>query len=804
MSESLSLAVSPATEEPWRKNLGREPHALAGPRSADWWTGRPPTPGVCPGVRANGHIDSLPLPNLSRFTRQDVLDYFDNTWTLTEVLFSSLQGEESLYRPPWHSLRHPMIFYYAHPATLYINKLRVAGLLEQPLHAEYEQLFATGVDEMRWDDMSKNEMEWPAFSDVQAYRRRVYETMRSLIETHPSLAPEQLPVTPDSPAWAFFMGFEHERIHLETSSVLIRELPLHLVQRPAAWPADHPSLRDKRGADEAPALEWIAVEAGEVAAGKPWDWPSFGWDNEYGQRSARVRPFHASRFLVTNAAFAEFVRDGGYLERDWWSEEGWRWRQFRNVKWPTFWVPEGPAGLHEYRLRTVFEMVEMPWALPAEVNYHEARAWCAWRQARDASAIPYRLVTEAEHLRMRDPAWLDAKAGIGRDPVMSGQLQGLDLNLHWGSQWAVDEGARTPRGFHDVLGNVWEWVEDHFNPLPGFKIHRLYDDFSTPCYDGQHQMIMGGSFVSTGDEASVFARFHFRPHFYQHAGFRVARSDDAETPCDAVLLDEGPHGGGSSYESRDMLNRYLLLHFGAPEDQVPFAEGPRDAACFPARCAQFVADTWKQAPTTDGPARALDVGCSVGGATFALAHTFHEVTGMDLSARFIDTAKQLQGDGRVAYDRVDEGDLVTPREAVVADAGARGRVTFRQADACSLPAELRGFDAVLAANLLCRLPSPRALLDRMGGPRGLVRPGGVLVITAPYSWSESFTPREAWLGGFTRDDGSEVRSLDTLREILSPEFDLVETRDMPLVIREHARKFEYIVAQATAWRRRMH
>ena len=30
--------------------------------------------------------------------------------------------------------------------------------------------------------------------------------------------------------------------------------------------------------------------------------------------------------------------------------------------------------------------------------------------------------------------------------------------------------------------------------------------------------------MSTGDEASVFARFHFRPHFFQHAGFRIVSS----------------------------------------------------------------------------------------------------------------------------------------------------------------------------------------------------------------------------------------------------------------------------------------
>ena len=79
-------------------------------------------------------------------------------------------------------------------------------------------------------------------------------------------------------------------------------------------------------------------------------------------------------------------------------------------------------------------------------------------------------------------------------------------------------------GFYDVFGNVWEWMEDHFNGLPGFKTHFLYDDFSTPFFDGRHNMMGGGSWVSNGVEASRFSRFAFRRHFFQFCGFRIARS----------------------------------------------------------------------------------------------------------------------------------------------------------------------------------------------------------------------------------------------------------------------------------------
>jgi hypothetical protein len=128
----------------------------------DWyWTGRRPEPGA-PGIQPDGSITALPLPRLNDCTRQAALDYFDNAWLLTEVLLSALQGEEAFYRPPAHNLRHPMIFYYAHPATLYVNKLRVAGLLSDPVNAYFEHIFETGVDEMSWDDLSKNAMIWPS------------------------------------------------------------------------------------------------------------------------------------------------------------------------------------------------------------------------------------------------------------------------------------------------------------------------------------------------------------------------------------------------------------------------------------------------------------------------------------------------------------------------------------------------------------------------------------------------------------------------------------------------------------------
>lgn len=768
---------------------------LVGPRPSWWWTGPRPIHGECPGVDAAGILRGLPPLHLGTCSRGEVLDYFDNGWAMTELLFAGLQGDAAFRRAPYHRLRHPLIFYYAHVATFYVNKLRVAGLVAEAIDDELETLFQTGVDEMSWDDLSQSEQDWPAVRTVTEYRRRAYRLVRSVLESDPAFADGHPPITARDPAWAVLMGLEHERIHVELTSVLVRELPIVWVQRPDAWPAVHPSAAapsapsPRRGVDF-PENALLSSRGGAFLIGKPRDWPSYGWDNEYGERHAHVRPFRATKHLVTNGEYFEFVESGGYQDATHWTDEGWRWRSFRNAKWPTFWTSAGPAGLHRYRLRTMFEVVDMPWSWPVDVNFHEARAYCSWLAKRDASPLSYRLITEAEHHALRDPL-VATPGGLG--------ASGPNHALRHGSQGPVSAFPPTAPGFHDVFGNAWQWCEDHFHPLPGFKVHPYYDDFSSPCFDGKHQMVLGGSFVSSGDEASAFARFHFRPHFFQHAGFRVAVSDDGDGEPDAVRLDTTATST-NVYESHELRDQYLMLHYGAGDDAMPYAFGPRDALEFPGRCAALVLELADRHGVA--PARALDVGCAVGGATFALAHGFREVLGVDLSASFIAAANALKRDGRLSFRRRDEGDLGVERTATIHPAVDRDRVSFRQADACALPAELVGFDAVLLANLLCRLPSPRACLERMGGARGVVRPGGLLVVTSPYTWTDAFTPKEVWLGGVTRD-GREVRSIDGLHALLDDEFELVDERDMPLVIREHARKFQYIVAHATAWRRRL-
>ena len=168
-----------------------------------------------------------------------------------------------------------------------------------------------------------------------------------------------------------------------------------------------------------------------------------------------------------------------------------------------------------------------------------------------------------------------------------------------------------------------------------------------------------------------------------------------------------------------------------------------------------------------------------------------EVIAIDSSRRFIDTARLLQSNGSITYDARLEGDVSESHVARKPTDACSDRIQFEVGDALDLRPDLGDFDLVLAANLLDRVPDPSRLL---GGFGRLVRQGGQLVLTSPYTWLEEYTPRHAWLPR----DGH--RTSERLAGLL-PGFTLARRQDLPFVLREHARKFQWSVAEATTWRR---
>lgn len=773
-------------------NAKTAPHSLF--REDKWFTGKAPQPGVCPGVNEAGVISKLPLPNLATTGRAEMQQYFDNTWTLYETLFAGLRTRSAFYRQPDHKLRHPLIFYYGHTAAVYINKLRVAGLVDSPVNTHFEALLEVGVDENSWDDLSTDETEWPELDEVHAYRAKVYTVVSDVIANTEFGAEMGRPVNMNDKAWAIVLALEHDGIHLDTSSVLIRESPVDLLSRHPAWPAPSTSARTSQEERLVPDNDMVSVPAGEVVMGKPNDFPSFGWDNEYGHKRVQVSAFEASRYLISNGEFYDFVADGGYREQLYWSESGWGQRRLNNTKHPRFWVRDGPAGLHTYRLRTIFDEVTMPWDWPVCVNYHEAKAYCTWRSKR--SGRSYRLISEVEHHRMRDP--LPEKPGPQDDPVMcmDGHAlaqKGVNLNLAFGSETPTDASPPTAMGFGDVFGNVWQWCEDAFAPLPGFAVHPYYEDFSTPFYGGEHQLLLGGAFAATGDEASIWGRIPFRPHFLQHSGIRLALSAGSkiEKPK-AIKQDEAVAEVDVDANTRRELNQRMLLHYGSMAETLGPAVLDTAGLSLCHNYVHHVVELLVDTARAQGLQlqSALDVRCAVGGTTFGLSKYFNTVVGVDPNQAFITAANTMARSGSRMYERRDNGGRMTNLCARLDTAAHPERVTFQTADVCSLPSELTGFDAVLLADASpSPLSDPDAFIERMAGPHSIVRPGGLVLLSDEILNSPTLSE-------------SHTHSSSNGKK-LPAEYELLRVCDLSILLRENDRHFQHIIPRISIWQRSM-
>ena len=104
--------------------------------------------------------------------RAEILAYFRDSWDLYERLFTVIADDEAFFRRA-DPLRHPLIFYLGHTAAFFVNKLMLAGLIDERVNPRFESIFAVGVDEMSWDDLDERNYDWPTVAEVRAYRSQV-------------------------------------------------------------------------------------------------------------------------------------------------------------------------------------------------------------------------------------------------------------------------------------------------------------------------------------------------------------------------------------------------------------------------------------------------------------------------------------------------------------------------------------------------------------------------------------------------------------------------------------------------------
>lgn len=259
------------------------------------------------------------------------------------------------------------------------------------------------------------------------------------------------------------------------------------------------------------------------------------------------------------------------------------------------------------------------------------------------------------------------------------------------------------------------------------------------------------------------------------------------------------------YEQQKTLNEYMTCSYG---DHLPLPPPLSSLSSVSPPLSPFqdlsvpfqkrVADLclhYQASLNTKGE-RALDIGCGVGRSTFELRRGYSDVIGIEYSKKFVEICDILQRDGVFHYFVPVEGHITLPATATVPPHQSSAK--FQHGDACSLPDDLGSFDLVLGANLIDRLHDPLAFLRRLPS---LVNSEGILVLTSPYTWMDCFTPVERWIGG-KKEGEEEKKTLEELKRILGADFELVDVMDVPMTIREHSRKYQLCVPQASVWRRK--
>ncbi len=691
--------------------------------------------------------------NLSEGTieekRNEIKKQFIQTYELDEKLFDLLKEKEFIYEQP-NSLRHPLIFYFGHTATFFVNKLILANIIKERVNPEYESIFAIGVDEMSWDDLNSKHYTWPTFEQTKVYRDKVKELVLNLIDT----LEFTMPINWNSPMWIVLMGIEHINIHIETSSVLLRELDLKFLKE------DEIFTYTNEASNTYPKNELLDVKGTTVILQKDRENPIFyGWDNEFSFHKAEIKDFQASKYLVSNGEFLEFVNEGAYNKPEFFTQEGKEWLDFTQAKYPTFWLKKE----NQFYLREINREIPLPLNYPVDINIYEAEAFCKYKSQKLGYEV--RLPSEDEYYALYEY-------------TNAGQKD-ANIGLKQFNQSAVDKYAFKAKEseFYDVIGNVWQWSLTPTYPFDDFIVHPIYDDFTTPTFDDRHALIKGGSFISLGNETLKEARYAFRKHFFQHAGFRYVKSSNSYR----TKLND------NVYETDKLIAQYCEFHYGSENFGVKN---------FCVNSVELLKPYIKNIKTK----KALDLGCSVGRSTYELARNFDEVIGIDFSANFINVGVKLKNYDSLIYKVKKEGEIFEEKSVSLESLGLeeiKNKVSFMQGDACNLKDIYTGFDLIFCSNLIDRLYYPQMFLDDIPNR---INKDGLLVLLSPYTWLEDYTPKENWLGGYMKDN-KEVYTLDTLKEKLL-DFELLETIDVPFVIKETSRKYQHTISQMSIWKKK--
>ena len=384
---------------------------------------------------------------------QDARHY---TLALFELLAGA--GYDEAHRVPRLSTVNPPLWELGHTAWFAEWFVLRAATGSQPGEAEGHSLLARGDD---WFDSGNvaHRTRWaldlPGPGAIQTYCSEVQDRILDRLAREPD---------DDAALYPYRLALAHEDMHGE--ALLYTLQTLGVVVDPAWFRHVKPGPEAPAGSGEIAFAGGAFLRGGDQSRG-------FTFDNERAAAQCRVAPFAIDAGLVTNGAFLEFVRAGGYERAAWWSEAGRAWLMAQERSAPRYWRRDGSG---EWQTVVFGHAAAIDPAQPVRhVNYHEAQAYCAWAGRR--------LPSEEE--------WEYAATA----PAHPGQPA-----FAW--------------------GRLWEWTASGFLPYAGFAADR-YREYSAPWF-GTRQTLRGASFATPARFRSPRFRNFFTPERDDiFAGFRT-------------------------------------------------------------------------------------------------------------------------------------------------------------------------------------------------------------------------------------------------------------------------------------------
>jgi iron(II)-dependent oxidoreductase len=304
-------------------------------------------------------------------------------------------------------------------------------------------------------------------------------------------------------AYFYTLAAQHEDMHAENLAAIRQTLGYTrpaLLRPGCAPPAVDHEFRPRDVAVPS-ATFMLGADPGEL----------FVFDNEKWAHPVEVAPFCIAATPVTNAEFLAFVEDGGYRRRECWGRRGWDWRRREGAEHPLFWQQhDGRWFEQRFELLVPLEA----WHPVVHVNWYEAEAFCRWAGRR--------LPTEAE---WEMAATLDPATGRKRRfPWGDAPPTPESANLDYRNGGTLDVRALpagdSPLGCRQMIGNVWEWVADTFEPYPGFACDP-YKEYSEPHF-GDKKVLKGGCWTTRSRLIrATWRNFFKRQRRNVFAGFRT-------------------------------------------------------------------------------------------------------------------------------------------------------------------------------------------------------------------------------------------------------------------------------------------